>query len=121
MKKKTFNIPIYDYEVTFIEIESKSDKERVAEEMSLFDCNIDDIRQIERYIELEYMNGGDTFRNMEKKRFLIILSQCEDEEKRREIINHEKRHVEDRLLGWVGINDIEASAYLAGYLSRYIY
>lgn len=121
MKKKTFNIPIYDYEVTLIEVERKNDKEQVVEEMTLFDCNIEDIREMERYIDLAYIDGGDTFRNMGKKKFLVILLPCEDEETRRGIINHEKRHVEDRLLEWVGINDSEASAYLAGYLSRYMY
>lgn len=121
MKKKTFTIPIYDYEVTLIEIECKDDKEQVVEVMKSFDCNIEDIREHERYIDNEYMNGGDTFRNMEKKRFLVVLSPCENEETRREIINHEKRHVEDRLLEWIGIHDIEASAYLAGYLSKFMY
>lgn len=121
MKKKTFTIPIYDFEVTFIEVESKNDKEQVVELMTLFDCNIDDIRELERYVDNEYMNGGDTFRDMRKKRFLVVLSPCESEEKRREIINHEKRHVEDRLLEWVGVHDIEASAYLAGYLSKFMY
>ena len=36
-------------------------------------------------------------------------------------VNEKKRHVEDRILEHVGINDIEASAYLAGYLSQYMY
>lgn len=121
MKRKSFNIPIYDFDVTLLEIERKSDKDKVSEIMVSFDCNIDDIRTMERYIDLDYMNGGDTFRNMDKKKFLVIISPCKDDETRREIINHEKRHVEDRLLEWVGINDIEASAYLAGYLSKFMY
>lgn len=33
-----------------------------------------------------------------------------------EVFTHEKRHVEDRICEWLGINDIEASAYLAGFL-----
>ena len=121
MKKIEFKIPIYDYEVTFIEIDGKSDKEEVVDEMISFGCRIEDIRNIERYIELEYTNGGDTFRDMDKKHFLVVISPCTSKEIRRDVVNHEKRHIEDRLLEWIGIQDIEASAYIAGYLSRYIY
>lgn len=35
--------------------------------------------------------------------------------------NHEKRHIEDRVLEYCGITDIEASAYLAGYISKFMY
>lgn len=37
------------------------------------------------------------------------------------VVNHEKRHIEDRILQHCGIDDIEAAAYLAGYLSKFIY
>lgn len=60
MKKKTFTIPIYDFDVTLIEVEGEDDKEQVVE-------------------------------------------------------------VEDRLLEWVGVHDIEESAYLAGFLSKFMY
>jgi hypothetical protein len=33
----------------------------------------------------------------------------------------EKRHIEDRLLDYCGVKDIEASAYLAGYISKFMY
>ena len=67
------------------------------------------------------MNGGSTYRNMDLAKILVIIYPCKNIEQRREVVNHEKRHIEDRLLKYLGIDDIEASAYLAGYLSRFIY
>ena len=79
------------------------------------------INDVGKDIENECMNGGDTFRNLDMKSFLVIIYPCKDEETRRSVVGHEKRHVEDRLLQHCFVNDIEASGYLAGYLSRYIY
>lgn len=67
------------------------------------------------------MNGGSTFRNLDMKQFLVIIHPCKNEQTRRMVVNHEKRHIEDRILQHCAIDDIEAAAYLAGYLSKFIY
>lgn len=121
MKKKTFTIPIYDFNVTWIEIESKDDKDKLLQEMSKMKCQKEDMDDVINGVEGGCINGGSTFRNMDLKKFLVIIHPCENESMRRNIVNHEKRHIEDRLLKFVGVDDIEASAYLAGYLSKFIY
>ena len=121
MKKKSFNIPIYDFDVTWIEIESKDDKDKLLQEMSKMKCQKKDMDDVINGVVNGYLNGGSTFRNMDCKKFLVIIHPCENESMRRNIVNHEKRHIEDRLLKFVGVDDIEASAYLAGYLSKFIY
>lgn len=121
MKKIEFNIPIYDFDVTILEIESKEDKDEVNTILSNFIINKESINEVLSYIEDGSMNGGDTFRNLLHKKFIVILYPCKDIETRREVINHEKRHIEDRILKHCGISDIEASAYLAGYISKFMH
>lgn len=121
MKKSTFKVPIYNFDITVIQVESSADKEAVVKEFKKMRIPEDTYQNSLETIESGYMNGGDTFRNMLIKRFLIIIYPCSSETVRREIIGHEKRHIEDRILEYLEIDDIEASAYLAGYLSQYMY
>lgn len=121
MKKIKVKIPMYDYDVTWVEIESVQDKEKVFQEMKNLKCNKEGMDDVIDNIEKECMNGGSTFRNLDMKQFLVIIHPCKNEEMRRCVVNHEKRHIEDRLLQHCGVDDIEAAAYLAGYLSKYIY
>ena len=121
MKKTEFKIPIYGFDVTILEVESKEDKDEVNTILSNFIPNKEKIDEVLGYIEDGCMNGGDTFRNMLYKKFIVVLYPFEDVENRREVINHEKRHIEDRILEYCGIYDIEASAYLAGYISKFMY
>lgn len=121
MKKIEFNIPIYNFDVTIIEVESKEDKDQVKSIMEDFKISSEQIKETCDYIEQESMNGGDTYRNLPLRKFLVIIYPCKNIDVRREVINHEKRHIEDRMLNYLSIDDIEAAAYLAGYLSIYMY
>ena len=121
MKKTEFKIPIYDFDVTILEIESKEDKAEVNTILSNCIPDKESIDEVLGYIEDGSMNGGDTFRNLLRRKFVVVLYPFKDIETRREVINHEKRHIEDRVLEYCGISDIEASAYLAGYISKFMY
>lgn len=121
MKKTEFKIPIYDFDVTILEVESKEDKAEVNTILSNLIPDKESINEVLGYIEDGCMNGGDTFRNMLCKKFVVVLCPFKDVETRREVINHEKRHIEDRVLEYCGVKDIEASAYLAGYISKFMY
>lgn len=121
MKQKEFNVPIYNFNITIIEIESKEDKDQVKSIMEDFKISSEQIKETCDYIEQESMNGGETHRNLLLHKFLVIIYPCKSIDVRREVINHEKRHIEDRMLNYLDINDIEAAAYLAGYLSTYMY
>jgi hypothetical protein len=121
MKKTEFKIPIYDFDVTILEVESKEDKAEVNAILSNLTPDKESIDEVLGYIEDGSMNGGDTFRNLLRRKFVVVLYPFKDIETRREVVNHEKRHIEDRVLEYCGISDIEASAYLAGYISKFMY
>lgn len=121
MKRIKFKVPLYNYSITVVHIESNKDKGELIKEFKKLGVPNELYKDSIEYVEKDYMNGGDTYRNMLNKRFLVIIYLCESENIRREIIGHEKRHVEDRILEHVGVKDLEASAYLAGYLSQYMY
>jgi len=121
MKKKEFKIPIYNYDVTFVEIESKNDENEAKLLFENFQLEKEDVEHEMNLINKESEDGGSTYYSLGKKQFLILIHKITSEIERRNIINHEKRHVEDRLLRHCNINDIESAGYLSGFLSEYLY
>lgn len=121
MKSRTFNIPLYDYTVTLVEIESKEDAMRVIGIFKKNGLSMEDINyEVDRIITGKH-NGGNVYRNFKNKKFLIILYRMTSVSKRLEVLGHEKRHIEDRLAEHCGIDDIEAMGYLAGYLTKKLF
>lgn len=121
MKKKKIKIPIYNIDVTVIEVENKYDADSVCKEVESICTEIEYIDTIRRAIENEEHDGGETIRNLLLRKVLVIIYECSSKKTRREIIGHEKRHIEDRILEFFNINDIESAAMLAGFLSSKLY
>lgn len=121
MVKYNFDVQIYGFKIEVAELSFDDSKDKIVEVLEENKLEKEDIEEIVKKIDRESYNGADTFANFSEKRFLIIVYPCKTSEDRREIINHEKRHVEDRILEHCGINDIEAAGYLAGFLSKYLY
>jgi hypothetical protein len=121
MKLKQVSIPIYDFDVTFVEFEGAADAEYVEKLYKEFNIDDEDIETTQKQLKNEGKNGGDTFRNCEMRKILVAVFPCDDEVKRRNIVAHESRHAVDRILEWINVDDIEAAAYLQGYLAEFIY
>lgn len=121
MKKKKIKIPIYNIDMTVVEVENKNDADAVCKEVKYVCREIEYIDTIRRTIENEEHDGGEAIRNLLLRKILVVIYKCSSEKKRREIIGHEKRHIEDRILEFFNINDIESAAMLAGFLSSEFY
>lgn len=121
MKLKRIKIPIYDYTVLFADIEGKQDDEPMAKVLKELNIDGDNYADVINAIKTEATNGGDTYRNMRMKKLSVILYPCKSEAMRRNILAHETRHVVDSIMEWINVNDIEASAYLQGWLAERIY
>lgn len=114
-----FRIPIYDWGITVIIIDSKEDSEVVKELFEEFRISDDEALY---NIENENFNGGETYTNANLKKGLILIYRCETTNDFHRVLNHEKRHLMDRIGTIICIRDeMETMAYLDGYVSEKIY
>ena len=119
MEKLEFQLPYYKVDVMLLQVEGKEDENDVAELLKSIDANdpeytLDGIRR-------GAVNGGDTYRDLNNKRMVVLFYPMEDNTHRAEIYAHEKRHIEDRVLEFYGVNDIESAGLLAGFLGEKFY
>lgn len=118
MKKLRFNIPIYDFDITLVQVESKDDTNNVLSMMKSIKCPQEYLDSVKDYIERGCYGGGDTFYNFDIREILVVFYNFNEEESRLEVYSHEKRHVEDRVLEHTNVKDIESAGLLAGFLGR---
>ena len=62
MIKSKFHIPIYDVDVTMVQIEDSNDKEPIRKLLNSIRAREEDIQTTLDNIENESTNGGDTYR-----------------------------------------------------------
>lgn len=123
MKKRVFKVPVIgDVEVTLIQVEGKEDEESVMKILKR--VKYDDkagIDYIRDNIKNENYDGGDTLYCMNIRKIVVVFFIFTCEEEREAVYGHEKRHIEDRILKYFSIDDIETNALLAGFLSKQFY
>lgn len=119
MKKIEFQIPFCNVDVTLLQVEGKEDEKDVAE--LLKSVGVEDPEYTLDGIRRGAVNGGDTYRDLNHKRMAVLFYPMEDNKRRAEIYSHEKRHIEDRMLEFFGVNDIESAGLLAGFLGEKFY
>lgn len=89
--------------------------------MSAIKCQQEFIDEVTDDIERGYVNGGETYRNFDMRRILVIFYPMSNKKMQAKVYSHEKRHIEDRVLEFCGINNIESAGYLAGFLGEKFY
>lgn len=116
MRTKSFKIDIYRYTVTLVQVEDEDKGEDVRKFLSKYKISGDKLDDTIKGVNDEAVNGGCTFYDHYHRQFVCLFYPFTSLSHQVEVYTHEKRHVEDRICEWLGINDIEASAYLAGFL-----
>lgn len=119
MVKLDFQIPLYKVDITLLQVESKEDESAVTELLKSIDA--EDIEYTINGIRRGAVNGGDTYRNLELRRIIVVFYLMEDNMSRAEVYSHEKRHIEDRILKFYSVDDIESAGLLAGFLGERFY
>ena len=119
MERLDFQVPLYKVAITLVQVESKEDESTVAE--LLESINAEDIEYTINGIRRDAVNGGDTYRNFELRRIIVVFYLMEDNMSRAEVYSHEKRHIEDRILKFYCVDDIESAGLLAGFLGERFY
>lgn len=117
---KKINVPLYGFRVDFIECKDEKDSDAI--EVFFKKMKLDDpiAEEIVGALRQGDVDGGWTLACLGIKRIIVVLLPMRSEERRCEVVNHEKRHVEDDILRHCGIEDAEAAAYLAGFLGKHI-
>ena len=116
MIKKEFEIPIYKVSVLIVQIESANDMEDV--EQLCAENEIEVTPSLKENIIYNRKDGGDTYRDLVHRRIVVFFYPFSNLTEKANIICHEKRHIEDRILDYFGVEDIESAALLAGYLGE---
>jgi len=121
MVKIDFNTPYYDYDVTLIQIESDKDADAVCKYLAKEEISKENIEDVRERITDGYRDGGETNWDRSTKRIIVLFYEFLSDTSRANVYSHEKRHIEDRILQHCKVEDIEASAYLAGFLGERFY
>lgn len=120
MTKIQFKIPFYNTNVILVQVEGKQDADSVLAVMKRWKIEDDDNYDYNGIVN-GALNGGTTYRQMERKRIFVLFYPFESERTKEDVYSHEKRHIEDRILEFFGVNDIESAGLLAGYLGAKFY
>ena len=115
---KKIDIPIFEYKLRSVEIESKKDVKAFKAHMKWAHLKKEHRQDLIQEIEDEVYDGGQVFCNHMKRKILLILHRPSSDRVRINVLAHEKRHVEDRIMAALSIDDAETAAFLAGYLAE---
>lgn len=121
MKRLRFVIPLYKVSVTLVQADDKTEADEVRKILKRNYITKDSIEDIVDGVRRGACNGGATFRDFRYKRMFVFFYPFDNDITRAEIYSHEKRHIEDRVLEFFGVNDIESAGLLAGYLGEQFY
>lgn len=121
MVRYNFKIPLYYVDVTLIQVESAEDAAGVESILRNIKANKEYLDDTVNAIKRGCCNGGDTYRNLDLKKLVVIFYKMTSRRERNNCYSHEKRHIEDRVLEWYGVNDIESAGLLAGFLGEKFY
>ena len=118
MIKFNFKIPLYYVDVTLAQVESVKDAEAVESILRNIKTDKEYLDDTVNAIKRDCRNGGDTYRNLNLKKVVVIFYKMSSVRERDNCYSHEKRHIEDRVLEWYSVNDIESAGLLAGFLGE---
>ena len=121
MKKLRFRIPLYKVDVTLVQSENRTETNEVRKVLKRNHITNDSVEDIASAVGRGACNGGETFRDLRYKRMFVFFYPFDNDITRAEIYSHEKRHIEDRVLEFFGVKDIESAGLLAGYLGEQFY
>ena len=121
MKIKKIKIPIYDWDVLVLIIESKEDSIQYEKEVKKFGFkDPDDYGMDLELISQDIYNGGACTYDTNASRQIITVYQCSNKHELLKTILHECDHAVWNILERAHVNDKEARAYLSGFLGSEI-
>lgn len=122
MKYAQLKMPIFNFEIVFIQVERGDDKNKdnlkeIELAMWMGTTNPSQINKTMTDIKNNAVNGGIVLRGLYRN-IVVVFYRMTSKTEKLMIYAHEQRHIEDDILEHCGINDKETAAYLAGYLAE---
>ena len=68
MIKKNIHVPLYDFNITYLEVKSICDVSDIRKEMNKLNANKEQIEEVLNNIINDRRDGGETFRNLNLKK-----------------------------------------------------
>lgn len=121
MKIVKQKIPLYEFNICLVQLEKGDKKEQIQKVCSPLKMRGDDIDTIFTQLCNGCKNGGDTYRNFDLHSIIVLFFPFSSDKIKRMVFSHEKRHVEDRVMEWASVDDVESAGLLAGYLVEPFY
>lgn len=119
MKKLSFKVDVYDWEVYLYQLEAKDSKKDITKVLQKHNIPVEQNNDVISYMDDDCHDGGWIFCNAGIHQNVVIFEPFSSKSYKIEVYGHEKRHLEDDILKHLHIrDDDEAAGYLAGYLSK---
>ena len=119
MKSISFKVPLYNVDVTCVQVESKKDAKHVVAMARKFNISEENLDFIRDAIKEEGKNGGGTYCLLSNLQIFVVFYEMTSIKDMSNTYFHEKRHVEDRILQHYLVDDVESAALLAGYIGEH--
>lgn len=117
MRKITVVTEIYDWKIIVLDIKGKKDIPELKKLLIKFDVPKDSIKNILHHVKKGHWGGDHIFSRLGHES-MVCLENCNTIEKKTRALFHELRHVQDRILETMNVNDSEAAAFLSGYIAQ---
>jgi hypothetical protein len=117
MRYKKIKVPVYDWQILYIRIESKEDIKEFNKVVKNFGFNSEiDFELDKDNITNDKFDGGCCTYNDGYKKMVIVVYRCENFNELMSVLFHECDHAVWNILEHCNVNDKEARAYLSGYI-----
>lgn len=116
MRIKKINVPIYDYNLVYIDQFKEDDAEKIFKIITKgLNKEQKELLAIKDDIKEGHKNGAVTI-DSGLKTIYVIIHPCDTPQRMLNVVSHELYHVIQFICKDLNIKDIEAPAYLAGYI-----
>lgn len=119
MITKRFKVPIFNHTVTVCYIKKGDSERKIADMAKWMGLEKKENEEWLEFLDCGHHEGGYTYSSDSSDRILVILYQYDNYKELVNTMDHEKRHVVDRILEHCGIYDIETAAYISGFIAEY--
>ena len=119
MKYRHISVKIYDWDVYFFDLGKIFKNDPILKKLSKL-IGTKNLRSVESISYSELKNGGDHFFHHNRKTSVVIVYKTSSKKQKISIVLHELQHSVDRICENTRVNDIEARAYLMGYIGSKI-